>query len=185
MFDRGMPSLAPPPSAGSSFISAPPSSSTGRDSTSGRESTSGTSPFAGTSCLHLADDHNTTDVMQSAFAEAGSRDSMLSSEHPSTRSFGGGVPQSHPVPATSPPSGGEVGGVLSTGSTAHGRASRTTDVLEDDVQLAVAESMDAGPLANPLFVCPLTMDIMEDPVVAEDGRVYERFMIEDWLKVCW
>lgn len=31
------------------------------------------------------------------------------------------------------------------------------------------------------FECPLTLDIMEDPVIASDGATYERKAIEDWF----
>jgi hypothetical protein len=33
----------------------------------------------------------------------------------------------------------------------------------------------------PEFMCPITMDIMTDPVVAADGFTYERLAIETWL----
>eukprot|EP00747_Dinoflagellata_sp_TGD_P080499 gnl/TRDRNA2_/TRDRNA2_160922_c0_seq1.p1 gnl/TRDRNA2_/TRDRNA2_160922_c0~~gnl/TRDRNA2_/TRDRNA2_160922_c0_seq1.p1 ORF type:complete len:187 (+),score=25.00 gnl/TRDRNA2_/TRDRNA2_160922_c0_seq1:39-599(+) len=32
------------------------------------------------------------------------------------------------------------------------------------------------------FVCPLSMDTMEDPVLIGDGCVYERKCIDDWIK---
>ena len=32
------------------------------------------------------------------------------------------------------------------------------------------------------FVCPITYDLMADPVVAPDGNSYERFAIEQWLQ---
>ena len=32
------------------------------------------------------------------------------------------------------------------------------------------------------FKCPITLDIMEDPVVAADGYTYERYAIEKWFK---
>ena len=32
------------------------------------------------------------------------------------------------------------------------------------------------------FVCPITQELPVDPVTAEDGHVYERSAIEDWLK---
>ena len=31
------------------------------------------------------------------------------------------------------------------------------------------------------FVCPITQELPVDPVTAEDGRVYERSAIEEWL----
>lgn len=34
------------------------------------------------------------------------------------------------------------------------------------------------------FLCPINQDIMEDPVVAQDGHSYERQAIEDWFERC-
>ena len=31
-------------------------------------------------------------------------------------------------------------------------------------------------------VCPITSEIMRDPVVASDGHTYERSAIENWLR---
>jgi len=33
------------------------------------------------------------------------------------------------------------------------------------------------------FYCPLTLEIMEDPVIGPDGHTYERKAIENWLKI--
>lgn len=33
------------------------------------------------------------------------------------------------------------------------------------------------------FICPLTLDIMEEPTIAEDGFSYERQHIEDWIQI--
>ena len=32
------------------------------------------------------------------------------------------------------------------------------------------------------FLCPITHSLPVDPVTAEDGKVYERSAIEEWLK---
>lgn len=32
------------------------------------------------------------------------------------------------------------------------------------------------------FLCPITCEVMTDPVFAQDGHTYERQAIEDWLK---
>jgi hypothetical protein len=32
------------------------------------------------------------------------------------------------------------------------------------------------------FLCPITQDIMKDPVILLDGHTYERAAIVDWLK---
>ena len=31
------------------------------------------------------------------------------------------------------------------------------------------------------FICPITGDIMKDPVIGSDGHTYERSAIEQWL----
>ena len=33
----------------------------------------------------------------------------------------------------------------------------------------------------PCFICPLSMDVMNEPVFTADGFSYERSMIEEWL----
>ena len=40
---------------------------------------------------------------------------------------------------------------------------------------------DAGSSALPSFFCPLTLDLMRDPVFTEDGQTFEREPIEQWL----
>lgn len=35
------------------------------------------------------------------------------------------------------------------------------------------------------FTCPITREIMEDPVVTADGHSYERRAIEEWLQRKW
>jgi hypothetical protein len=32
------------------------------------------------------------------------------------------------------------------------------------------------------FYCPITMELMKDPVMASDGHVYERSAIEEWFR---
>ena len=32
------------------------------------------------------------------------------------------------------------------------------------------------------FICPITGDIMKDPVIGSDGHTYERLAIEQWLR---
>eukprot|EP00492_Amphilonche_elongata_P000279 TRINITY_DN113_c0_g1_i5.p1 TRINITY_DN113_c0_g1~~TRINITY_DN113_c0_g1_i5.p1 ORF type:complete len:105 (+),score=28.66 TRINITY_DN113_c0_g1_i5:141-455(+) len=34
------------------------------------------------------------------------------------------------------------------------------------------------------FLCPITRDILEDPVVAQDGNTYERSAVERWFRQC-
>ena len=33
-----------------------------------------------------------------------------------------------------------------------------------------------------MFLCPITHDVMVDPVVAADGETYERAAIEQWIR---
>jgi hypothetical protein len=36
------------------------------------------------------------------------------------------------------------------------------------------------PMAS--FLCPITLEMMTDPVIDPDGNSYERSAIEDWVK---
>jgi len=65
--------------------------------------------------------------------------------------------------------------------------------MEDDEDLppplppprALAKSARALSLAGvdlpPSFVCPITHELLEDPVVTADGQTYERHAITSWL----
>jgi len=48
------------------------------------------------------------------------------------------------------------------------------------------EQLDAlhkqSPLWSSAFICPLTKEILQDPVVLSDGRTYERVAILDFFK---
>jgi uncharacterized Zn finger protein (UPF0148 family) len=53
----------------------------------------------------------------------------------------------------------------------------------DDMHEEVASAF--CPLCVPSpdeYVCPITHELMEDPVVAQDGFSYERKAIEDWFR---
>ena len=41
----------------------------------------------------------------------------------------------------------------------------------------------AAPPPLPSFVCPITRDVMRDPVILEDGHSYERDAITKWLSI--
>ena len=66
----------------------------------------------------------------------------------------------------------------------------TTTKPETAAQLrgSAAQAAPAAPLAPvayaavpDAFLCPLTLDLMLDPVVTSDGQTYERGSIEQWL----
>lgn len=44
--------------------------------------------------------------------------------------------------------------------------------MDPDAQLALAAD----------FLCPISSEIMKDPVVAADGHTYDRKMIQEWFK---
>ena len=53
--------------------------------------------------------------------------------------------------------------------------------------MPVLSSSDAtkraiDPALHQFFLCPLTHQLMADPVVAADGHTYEREAIEQWLQ---
>ena len=49
------------------------------------------------------------------------------------------------------------------------------------VDMAVQAEAEAGIVASSL-VCPITSELMTDPVFTMDGQTYERSAIEAWLK---
>ena len=54
----------------------------------------------------------------------------------------------------------------------------TDDVIKV-LKLALEKYMDSVP---PEYICPITSDVMKDPVVADDGNSYERAAIERWFQ---
>jgi hypothetical protein len=57
------------------------------------------------------------------------------------------------------------------------------DQVWDQLHALICEmAADDDQPAPPEFMCPITMDLMIDPVVAADGFTYERQAIEGWLQ---
>lgn len=54
----------------------------------------------------------------------------------------------------------------------------TSNNSHSDIQRGISDD-DTVP---PDFNCPITMDIMEDPVMTSDGHSYERYAIEEWFR---
>ncbi len=48
--------------------------------------------------------------------------------------------------------------------------------------MAHADGIDLSLDTPNEFICPLTLEVLEDPVVAADGHTYEREAIEQWLR---
>ena len=66
------------------------------------------------------------------------------------------------------------------------RGERDADGGEADSANAPAAEAQAGECASPAepptrMLCPITHDLMEDPVMASDGHTYERVAIAQWL----
>uniref|UniRef100_A0A7S1N645 U-box domain-containing protein n=1 Tax=Eutreptiella gymnastica TaxID=73025 RepID=A0A7S1N645_9EUGL len=54
--------------------------------------------------------------------------------------------------------------------------------IRPELLQALQDAMEAGLLSIPnVFICPITHDIMDDPVLATDGHTYSREGIEGWL----
>jgi hypothetical protein len=47
--------------------------------------------------------------------------------------------------------------------------------------MSQAEPASAGSGASLVLECPLTMEVMRDPVITADGQTYERAEIEKWF----
>ena len=53
---------------------------------------------------------------------------------------------------------------------------------EQNVTTQVTEAVEEGVAIPPDFICPLSMEIMDDPVIALDGNSYERVFITQWFQ---
>ncbi len=63
-------------------------------------------------------------------------------------------------------------------------ASCETDGTADakDVVASAKKNRLKGMKIRDEFICPITYELMRDPVVASDGHTYEKAAIEKWLK---
>ncbi|KAG2449512.1 hypothetical protein HYH02_005656 [Chlamydomonas schloesseri] len=87
-----------------------------------------------------------------------------------TRLYAPGQQQPHAAaPAGSAAAGAHPAGANGGTTAAAGDGGNVTEPasLPDDIP--------------PLFLCPITQDLMQDPVVAADGFSYERLAIEQWI----
>ncbi|KAG2438937.1 hypothetical protein HYH02_010730 [Chlamydomonas schloesseri] len=48
--------------------------------------------------------------------------------------------------------------------------------------IRAAAGVTEGAEPPPIFTCPISQDVMHDPVVAADGHTYERRLIEEWMR---
>ena len=71
------------------------------------------------------------------------------------------------APAATPASGAAAANRSAAGGSRRGR--------EEILPLST-------PLLPPAFICPITQELMEEPVVTQDGQTYERHAIEYWLR---
>ena len=60
------------------------------------------------------------------------------------------------------------------------RRAATTPVTNEQIKRYKAAQGFVDDTAEEL-ICPITTELPVDPVTAEDGRVYERRAIEDWI----
>ena len=85
------------------------------------------------------------------------------------------------------PSDGSSGAALTAASTAalgSAAASEVAPAPAPAESMSRAEPAAAGAVASFVldsFQCPLTMEVMRDPVITVDGQTYERTEIEKWF----
>jgi TPR repeat protein len=60
------------------------------------------------------------------------------------------------------------------------RGRKAAEAVDETVQLRRHKSATEEAMNE--FLCPITFSLPVDPVMAEDGNVYERSAIEEWLK---
>ena len=58
----------------------------------------------------------------------------------------------------------------------------TTADAKDSVMSASKTNRMKGMKIRDEFICPITYELMREPVVASDGHTYEKAAIEKWLK---
>jgi hypothetical protein len=95
----------------------------------------------------------------------------------------------HMLPANSPTASMDVTFVAPTepepSSLHYKHALDENTEIDEDEDVRWQESLLlSNPAAVPdEFVCPITMSVMRDPVVAQDGHTYEKSAIVRWLRV--
>lgn len=72
-----------------------------------------------------------------------------------------------PMPSYPPVNGGFMGPSPAAAATAAGSSSGVQQ-----------QQQGSDPLSNPMFVCPITQDVMKEPVIAADGYTYEKKAIQ-------
>lgn len=80
--------------------------------------------------------------------------------------------------------GGGKSSKSSTNSTPSAADAKSTSARSEEKNSdakMMAQSKDYGQDVNPHFICPITGELMTDPVVDNEGNSYERSAIEDWL----
>jgi len=69
-----------------------------------------------------------------------------------------------------------------TTTSTHPKEAEEIEVPKKKISKPLADSNSEKYHIEDEFKCPLTLEIMEDPVILSDGFTYERTAIEDWLK---
>ena len=64
-----------------------------------------------------------------------------------------------------------------TGSAARSQKPLTSPILDE-----VVGEIEFDIVVKDIFTCPITTELMVDPVVCSDGHTYERYAIEEWFK---
>ncbi|CAO2813968.1 unnamed protein product [Amaranthus hypochondriacus] len=64
-----------------------------------------------------------------------------------------------------------------------GGSGGSTDLDSQSDDSSVVEKLHVEPIFSP-FVCPLTNQVMRDPVTIENGNTFEREAIEKWFREC-
>lgn len=65
----------------------------------------------------------------------------------------------------------------STGSAARSQRPLTSPILDE-----VVGEIEFDIVVKDIFTCPITTELMVDPVICSDGHTYERYAIEEWFK---
>ena len=63
-----------------------------------------------------------------------------------------------------------------------GSAARSQKPLTSPILDEVVGEIEFDIVVKDIFTCPITTELMVDPVICSDGHTYERYAIEEWFK---
>lgn len=91
------------------------------------------------------------------------------------------------APVQQPSQRNSISDIISSIASTALNINQTTIVTEDTVEEEPRTLTNAASIPEPPneYLCPITHELMENPVMIEDGFTYEREAIEEWFRSSW